>query len=265
MKASIHNPISFRQSLVASIVIHLLLLLIVSFLLAKSPFKQEVEPIIVTIDAPSAMAEGAEASPAPPTPQTKPAPIPQPKQSTTTKKEQAQKVLEQAKERAKKTTTTSKPVPSTTPSSAQETSPTSASQNVESEDDILAKSIEKALQSTGKKATGTSASAGSGQQGTGTDPLGDASWKSRPRKTIFFPDIASKIREKVSNPLMGYTVTAKIVFDSQGLAVRVEIIRSSGDPLIDSIFLSELKKIRVEAISDDRLDEITKTFKVSVR
>ncbi|URA10701.1 hypothetical protein [Thermospira aquatica] len=265
MKASLPEPISFRQSLVASIILHLILLLIVSLLLTKSPFKQEIEPIIVTIEAPSAMAEGAEASPAPPVSTSQPTVAPPSQKTPAPQKEEAKKVLEQAKEKIKKTTTTSKPVPSSTPTSTQETPTTQSSQNVESEDDILAKSIEKALQSTGKKATGTSTSSGSGQQGTGSDPLGDAAWKSRPRKTIFFPDIASKIREKVSNPLMGYTVTAKIVFDNQGLAIRVEIIRSSGDPLIDSIFLSELKKIRVESISEDRLDEITKTFKVSVR
>jgi|YNPMSStandDraft_1061717.scaffolds.fasta_scaffold00035_18 outer membrane biosynthesis protein TonB len=258
------SPISFRQSLVASLVIHIFLLVLLSLVFQKSPFKKEVEPIIVTIDAPTAMAEGAESLPTPPTPKTQPQPLPQTKPTTATKKQEAEKIISTAKEKAKKTTTTSKPVPSTQPSSSSEESPTPA-QNQSSEDDLLAKSIEQALQTSGKKQSGTSTASGSGQQGTGTDPLGDAKWKSRPRRTIFFPDIASKIRQQVPNPLMGYTVTAHIVFDSQGLAIKVDIIRSSGDPTIDSIFLSELKKIRVEAISEDRLDEITKTFKITVR
>ncbi|MCX7883006.1 MAG: hypothetical protein N2314_07275 [Brevinematales bacterium] len=266
MKTTLSEPLSFRQSFFVSLFLHLVLLLLLSLFFTKSPFKEEPEPIVVTIDAPSLMAEGAQAIPAPPPQREKatPKPVSQPK-TTTTPKQAAEKIIQQAKEKTKKTTTTSKPVQSVQPTS--ETLPSTSSSEVqeESEDDILAKSIEKALQSTGKKGTGSSATSATGQQGTGTDPLGDANWRSRPRKTIFFPDIASKIKEKVSHPLMGYTVTAKITFDSQGLAVRVDIVRSSGDPLIDSIFLSELKKIRVEAISDERLDEITKTFKISVR
>jgi outer membrane biosynthesis protein TonB len=266
MKPALSEPLSFRQSFFISLFLHLLLLLILSLFLTHSPFKEEPVPIIVTIDAPAAMAEGAQATPAPPPQKEKATPRQETKpKTTTTTKQEAEKVIQQAREKTKKTTTTSKPVKSATPSASEEVSSSPSSQQEETEDDILAKSIEKALQSTGRKSTGTAATSATGQQGTGTDPLGDANWKSRPRKTIFFPDIASKIREKVANPLMGYTVTAKIVFDSQGLAVRVDIVRSSGDPLIDSIFLSELKKIRVEAITEERLDEITKTFKISVR
>ncbi|MFN4216581.1 MAG: hypothetical protein ACK4HQ_04195 [Brevinematales bacterium] len=267
MKQALSEPLSFRQSFFISLFLHLLLLLILSLFLTHSPFKEEPVPIVVTIEAPSATAEGAQAMPAPPPQQEKATPRQETKpKTTTTSKQEAEKVIQQAREKTKKTMTTSKPVKSATPFASEEVSASSpSSRPEETEDDILAKSIEKALQSTGKKSTGTAATSATGQQGTGTDPLGDANWKSRPRKTIFFPDIASKIKEKVANPLMGYTVTARIVFDSQGLAVRVDIVRSSGDPMIDSIFLSELKKVRVEAITEERLDEITKTFKISVR
>jgi len=264
MKTTLSPTPSFRQSLVISLVLHLLLFLLLSLLLTRSPFKKEIEPIIVTIDAPSAMAEGAQATPAPPPPQERATPQPQTKPHTATpSKARAEQIIQQAKTKTRKTSTTSTPVKSSTPTPTEEASP--SQESAETADDILARSIEQALQSTGRKSTGTAATSASGQQGTGSDPLGDATWKSRPRKTIFFPDIAAKIREKIPNPLMGYSVTARIVFDSQGLAVRVDIVRSSGDPMIDSIFLTELKKIRVEAIADERLDEITKTFKISVR
>jgi hypothetical protein len=97
------------------------------------------------------------------------------------------------------------------------------------------------------------------------DPLGDADWGVKPRKTVYFPDIQSKIPEKYKKKGMGYSITARIDFDKNGLATRVDIITSSGEPNIDSIFFSELRKIRVEAIEVNRTDEITKTFTISLK
>lgn len=99
----------------------------------------------------------------------------------------------------------------------------------------------------------------------GQDPLGDASWSAQPRKTVFFPNIQARIPPNYRKKGLSYSVTSRIAFDKNGLAVRVDIITSSGDPAIDSIFFTELKKIRVEAIEDSRVDVITKTFSISLK
>lgn len=97
------------------------------------------------------------------------------------------------------------------------------------------------------------------------DPLSDANWSVKPRRTLFFPDIQSKIPEKYKKKGLSYSITVRITFDKNGLATRVEIVSSSGDPKIDSIFNNELRKIRVESISESRVDEIAKTFKISLK
>jgi len=97
------------------------------------------------------------------------------------------------------------------------------------------------------------------------DPLSDAEWSAQPRKTVFFPDIQSKIPPQYKKKGMGYSITAKIAFDKNGLAIRADITKSSGDPNIDSVFFSELKKIRIESVSEDRIDEIVKTFTISLK
>jgi hypothetical protein len=97
------------------------------------------------------------------------------------------------------------------------------------------------------------------------DPLSDATWSVKPRRTLFFPDIQSKIPDKYKKKGLSYSITVRIAFDKNGLATRVEIVSSSGDPKIDSIFNNELRKIRVESIPESRTDEITKTFKISLR
>lgn len=110
-------------------------------------------------------------------------------------------------------------------------------------------------------ARNTTVKSGSG----GTDPLGDAGWSKRPRKTVYFPNIQSKIPARYKMKGMSYAITAKIAFDSNGLATRVEIVASSGDANIDNIFFSELKKVRVEPIPENRIDVITKRFSISLK
>lgn len=97
------------------------------------------------------------------------------------------------------------------------------------------------------------------------DPLSDAEWSAAPRKTVFFPDIQSKIPAKYRKKGLSYSLTARISFDPNGLAIKADIIKSSGDPAIDSVFNAELRKIRIESISGTRVDEITKTFSISLK
>ncbi len=97
------------------------------------------------------------------------------------------------------------------------------------------------------------------------DPLGDASWSSKPRKTTFFPDIQSKIPENYKKKGLSYSITVKLTFDKNGLASGAEIVSSSGDSEIDSIFATELRKVRVEPIDEDRNDVIIKVFKISLK
>ncbi len=113
----------------------------------------------------------------------------------------------------------------------------------------------------------TTATTSGGHQGnpSGGDPLSDASWSSAPRKTLFFPDIESRIPAEYRQRGMGYSVRVRITFDRNGLATGVEMLESSGDPTIDNIFMVQLRKVRVEAINSDRTDVVTKTFKISLR
>lgn len=124
----------------------------------------------------------------------------------------------------------------------------------------LSGSIDKALDDEGDQAK-----QGGGGTVASNDPLSGAKWAVKPRKTVYFPDIQSKIPDKYKKKGLGFALTAKIVFDKNGLAVKVDIINSSGDPAIDSIFSTELRKVRVEPIQVNRLDEITKTFTISLK
>jgi hypothetical protein len=97
------------------------------------------------------------------------------------------------------------------------------------------------------------------------DPLSDAEWSASPRKTLYFPDIQSKIPADYRKKGLSFSLTARISFDPNGLAIKADIVKSSGDPAIDSVFNEELRKIRIESISGTRVDEITKTFSISLR
>ena len=98
-----------------------------------------------------------------------------------------------------------------------------------------------------------------------SDFLADAAWTGTPRKTIDFPNITSKIPPQYKNRGYGFSVTAKITFSAQGWVSGVELLHTSGDPRIDSIFRSELRKIRIEESSKNGFDTIIKTFTVSVK
>ena len=129
--------------------------------------------------------------------------------------------------------------------------------------DEVAGDVDKALN---ENTEGTGKVNASLKSGTGgNDPLGDAGWSLRPRKTVYFPNIQSKIPEKYKKKGMSYSLTARIAFDKNGLAARVDITSSSGDPNIDNIFFTELKKVRVEPIVENRTDIVTKRFSISLK
>jgi hypothetical protein len=108
---------------------------------------------------------------------------------------------------------------------------------------------------------------GNNSEGTmpGGDPLSGANWTSQPRKTLSYPDIQSKIPDKYKKKGLSYSLTAKIDFDRNGLAVFVDIINSSGDSGIDNILFTELHKIRVEPIQENIIVEITKVFTINLK
>ncbi len=118
---------------------------------------------------------------------------------------------------------------------------------------------------TGGTGAGKAGTGGFGMPSGGEDPLSGVNWSSKPRKTVFFPDIQSKIPDEYKIKGMSYSITAKIAFDRNGLAIRVDIVRSSGDPIIDRIFFTELKKIRIESIDENRIDEISKSFSINLK
>lgn len=98
-----------------------------------------------------------------------------------------------------------------------------------------------------------------------TDVLADAQWSGTPRKTISFPNLTAAIPQQYRSKGYGFSVTAKIIFNPQGWVSAVELIHPSGDPRIDSIFRTELRKIRIEASKKRNYDTITKTFNFSVK
>lgn len=129
--------------------------------------------------------------------------------------------------------------------------------------DQVAGDVDKALN---ENTEGSGNENASPKRGTGgNDPLGDAGWSLKPRKTVYFPNIQSKIPDKYKKKGMSYSLTARIAFDRNGIAARVDIASSSGDPNIDNIFFSELKKVRVEPINENRTDVITKRFSISLK
>ncbi|MGL4677541.1 MAG: hypothetical protein ACRCWI_07745 [Brevinema sp.] len=100
---------------------------------------------------------------------------------------------------------------------------------------------------------------------TDVDFLADASWIGTPRKTLSFPNLTASIPQHYKTRGYGFAVTARLTFSSQGWVSSVELVQGSGDPRIDSIFRTELRKIRIEPSSKNSYDTITKTFKVSVK
>jgi len=134
--------------------------------------------------------------------------------------------------------------------------------------DKVSGNIDKALDSGGSPGTGGVNGGGSGKvknAGIQGDPLGGAQWSSQPRKVVSFPDIKSKIPDEYKKKGLSYSLTARIAFDKNGLAVRVDIISSSGDPTIDDIYHNELRKILVEPTSDDVVVEVTQNFLIDLK
>lgn len=105
----------------------------------------------------------------------------------------------------------------------------------------------------------------SAKQYHNNDLLSDATWSGQPRKTIFFPDLAQSIPERYHAKGYGFSVTAKITFDPQGWVSSLELLHTSGDPYIDSIFRIELRKIQIEHGTSTVYDTIVKTFTISVK
>ncbi|MGL4393748.1 MAG: hypothetical protein ACRCS8_00775 [Brevinema sp.] len=98
-----------------------------------------------------------------------------------------------------------------------------------------------------------------------SDFLDDASWTGSPRKTIIFPKITEKIPAEYKARGYGYSVTASITFSPQGWVSSVELLKSSGDPVIDNVFRNELRKIRIEESDKNAYDTVVKTFTISVK
>lgn len=100
---------------------------------------------------------------------------------------------------------------------------------------------------------------------THSDFLADGNWSGSPRKTLTFPNLIGSIPPQYKARSYGFSVTAKITFSHQGWVSAVELVQGSGDPRIDGIFRTELRKIRVEPSKGTQYDTILKTFKVSVK
>ncbi|MGL4561076.1 MAG: hypothetical protein ACRCV0_02135 [Brevinema sp.] len=98
-----------------------------------------------------------------------------------------------------------------------------------------------------------------------SDFLENASWSGAPRKTIIFPKITEQIPDQYKARGYGYSVTASMTFSPQGWVSSVELIKSSGDPIIDNIFRNELRKIRIEESSKNTYDTVVKTFTISIK
>lgn len=272
------GEMDIRKSFLFSIGIHVLLVLIFSLMLLNNHVQKTIEPVVVEIQSESAsLAKGVPDSLLEPIPEKAPAmrerkTRPQEKTAVPDKTMPARQPAVVPESASKKPT----PVrPSTSeiaktkpreitpdqvnaddrldPMMSRETGPSSAPAS-----DALSDSIDEALAADNPEGTGVNPV-------TKGDPLGDAQWSDRPRKTLFFPDIESKIPTQYRKKGMGYSITARIRFDKNGLATQVDIISSSGEAAIDSLFYAELRKIRVEAVTSDRTDEITKTFTISVK
>lgn len=291
------RTITLNRSLLVSIVLHLFIVLILSITLPKNPFLEQQQPILVNIDSPTkTMASGLEKVLDKPVSQNTPeltermtksvekSPVNKKiKQSVNDIKPKTQSIKQELKKSVKsrdsiniKKEIEKTDLPANKPKAQKYTSADEALDDFfdkeekspvqnKQENTDLSKTIDSALNqvsSTGTKANNqTSAAATPGS----SDPLNDAAWSTKPRKTLFFPDIQSKIPAEYQKKGMGYSVKVKIAFDMNGLAVRVDLLESSGDAVIDNLFLTELRKIRVEPSSTPGIDEISKTFTISVK
>ncbi|MGC8765325.1 MAG: energy transducer TonB [Brevinematia bacterium] len=273
------KELDLKNSFLISVFAHLLLFIIFSFVFLKNPFQKVEMPTVVNIEF-NTEATGEGINEQIKTPPKMESSVPKERKSVVKEKvvvkekiiphnETAKRILEK-KETAKEIIKEIKPEKSVSEKKVLEN---------------ISKETEKIAGDVGKKDTkdemqkeledreseellkDIDAAVSGKNEGTidKSDPLSGGKWSSRSRKTIFFPDIQSKIPPELKKKGIGYSVTAKIRFDKNGLAIGVEIIKSSGNSVIDQLFNTELKKIRVEPVNENVTDEVIHTFQIKVK
>jgi outer membrane biosynthesis protein TonB len=98
------------------------------------------------------------------------------------------------------------------------------------------------------------------------DPLSDAKWTGQPRKTVKFPDLASKIPDEYKMKGLNYKITVRLTITPEGNVKKVNILESSGEIELDSIFQIELQNIIVESVpASVGPVTVVKTFTIKVK
>ncbi len=251
------REIDLKNSFYISLAVHLFLFLIFSLFFLKNPFQKIETPTVINIQfdnqiSGNQITETKEESPIieEKKAQEKIKPIKKEVKNEIKKNESLEK-LKEVKEKKEKLerNITEKPKEKITPETG--------SKEKDDEDDDILKNIDEAIK------TGSQKNITSGENSTKTDVLSGGKWSGKARRTIFFPDIQSRLPDELRKKGIGYAVTARIKFDKNGLATFVEIIRSSGNSKVDQIFNTELKKIRVEPAETS--DEVIHTFKIQIK
>ncbi len=282
------REIDFKNSLFISIFIHFLLFLVFSILFMKNPFQRVELPTVVNIEFNAeTVGEGINENIKSPPLQTRTPSLEQRKSVVTERtvvkekailaKELVRKIKEISKENVKELVPRKDVIEKKVKENVNKQTEKIVKDVVRDEkveDNVASKSLQNELEDRESEELLKDIDAvisGTGEKGKESvsevrgDPLSGGKWSSRVRKTIFFPDIQSKIPDELKKKGIGYSVTARIRFDRNGLAIVVEIIKSSGNSKIDQIFNTELKKIRVEPVDDNVIDEVVHTFKIRVK
>lgn len=287
------NELSFRNSLYISIAIHFVLFLLLSLFFVKNPLRQIETPTVVNIEfnesdlsaniggvLPEPAKANTPALPERKTESLKSTVVPEKTTPIRKVKEAPEKSREKIIEKVEKAKLTSEKVKKLVKEKIEkETEDVSRKiKEEELKEEIKKKKLQEELderegkellQNIDKLLEDRESREGSaentGRKSEGNDPLSGGKWSSKARQTIFFPDIQSKIPPELRKKGVGYSVTAKIKFDKNGLPIYVEIIKSSGNSVVDRIFNSELKKIRVEPVDKDVVDEVVHTFRIYVK
>ncbi len=249
------KELDLKNSFYISLAIHFIIFILFSIFFLKNPLQKIETPTVINIDFSSEISgNNADEKPAPVV-EEKPIVKDKKTHPKETKKEiknnETLKKLEEAKEKKEKIekSISENKIAKTTPETG----------NSDKEDDDLLKNIDEAIKTGGSK----NDRARETGKADNDDALSGGKWSGKARRTIFFPDIQSKLPDELRKKGIGYSVTARIKFDKNGLAVSVEIIKSSGNSKVDQIFNTELKKIRVEP--SDRSDEVTHTFRILIK
>ncbi|MCX7821234.1 MAG: energy transducer TonB [Brevinematales bacterium] len=251
------KEIDLKNSFYISLAIHLFLFLLFSLFFLKNPFQKIETPTVINIQfdnqiSGNQMNEIKE-----------PAPVIQEKKV----EEKVKEKITPTKKEPKKNEILKKEVQEKKEKLERNISEKSKEKNIpetgnkentkEEEDDDLLKNIDEAIKKGNTKNNTT-------EEGTSkSDVLSGGQWSGKARRTIFFPDIQSRLPDELRKKGIGYAVTARIKFDKNGLATYVEIIKSSGNSKVDQIFNTELKKIRVEPA--ETTDEVIHTFRIQIR